>query len=67
MFQEYQKVRLKKDIPGENLSAGAKGVVLIVYEVPNPPQAYEVEFLDQDGSTLALLTLTDDDIEILDD
>jgi hypothetical protein len=67
MFQEYQKVRLKKDMPGENLSAGAKGVVLIVYEAPDLPRAYEVEFLDQDGGTLALLTLTDDDIEISDD
>jgi hypothetical protein len=64
MFQEYQTVRLKKDLPGENLSIGAKGVVLIVYEVPDLPRAYEVEFLDKDGYTLALLTLTDDDIEI---
>jgi hypothetical protein len=67
MFQEYQKVKLRKDIPGVNLSTGAKGVVLIVHEVPDLPRAYEVEFLDQDGGTLALLTLTDEDIEISDD
>jgi hypothetical protein len=63
MFHEYQTIRLKKDMPGENLSAGARGVVLIVYEVPNLPRAYEVEFLDKDGGTVALVTLTDEDIE----
>jgi hypothetical protein len=63
MFQEYQKVRLKKDFPVENLSAGSIGVVLIVYVEQNLPRAYEVEFLDEDGGTLALLTLTDEDIE----
>ncbi len=58
MFEDYEVVKLKADLPAEGLKAGARGTVLMVY--PEPPQEYEVEFLDGDGQTLAVLTLPED-------
>jgi hypothetical protein len=59
MFNEFEVVRLKRDQPG--IKAGANGTVLMVYE--SPRVGYEVEFLDESGHTLALLSLYDDDLE----
>lgn len=58
MFEDYEVVKLKDDLPSEGLSAGARGTVLMVY--PEPPSEYEVEFLDGDGETLAVLTLPEE-------
>ena len=55
MFKEYDVVKLREARAAEGLAAGALGAVLIVHEA-NPP-AYEVEFVDADGFTIALLTL----------
>lgn len=63
MIREYEIVRLKKPIPLRGLSMGIKGTVLIVYNEPGLPRAYEVEFLDENGETLAVITLQEDDIE----
>lgn len=63
MIREYDVVRLKKDIPSSRLAAGARGTVLIVYNEPSLPRGYEVEFLDGEGGTIAVLTLQDEDIE----
>ena len=65
MFQEYEVVQLKKDIRSKNLFVGTKGTVLMVYDEPTLPLAYEVEFIDDQGITLAVLTVTDEDIERL--
>jgi hypothetical protein len=59
MFSEFEVVRLKRDQSG--LKAGAKGTILMVYEFPRV--GYDVEFLDESGHTLALLTLYDEDLE----
>ncbi len=59
MFSEYDVVKLKRPLSG--LEAGAVGAILMVYD--SVPPGYEVEFTDQDGVTLALLTLRDDDLE----
>ncbi|MBI3856438.1 MAG: DUF4926 domain-containing protein [Planctomycetes bacterium] len=56
-------VRLKRDLPENNLKGGARGTVLIVHAAK--PPAYEVEFLDGEGQTIALLTLKHDDLELL--
>jgi hypothetical protein len=61
MFSELQVVRLKKSQSG--LDAGARGVILMACEWPRV--AYEVEFLDESGRTLALLALYEDDLEPL--
>ena len=63
MFHEYDVIKLKKDNPSRNLYAGVKGTILMVYDEPHLPRAYEVEFLDEEGKTLALLTLQEDEIE----
>jgi hypothetical protein len=63
LFEEYQVVRLSRDIPDEGLSAGARGTVLMVYpQRPESPREYEVEFVDEEGATLALLTLPEGDL-----
>ena len=48
-------------MPSANLSAGMLGTVVLIYG-GNPP-VYEVEFTDDEGITLAMLTLEQDDIE----
>ena len=64
MFAEYQVVRLSRDMPEEGLKAGARGAVLMVHpRRPDSPREYEVEFVGEDGSTLALLTLAEDQLE----
>lgn len=55
MFKDYDVVALKHDLPSENLRAGDTGTVLMVYSAS--PPTYEVEFTDEDGATLSLLTL----------
>lgn len=63
MFREYDVVKLKKDLPAEKLKAGTIGAIVMVY--PEKPQAYEVEFVDEEGGTSALLTLSEKEIEII--
>lgn len=64
MFEEYQVVRLSRDVPAEGLSAGLRGTVLMVYpQRPESSREYEVEFVDEAGETLALLTLAEEQLE----
>lgn len=60
MYKEYDVVKLCEDREKDGLRKGAVGVVLIVHDAN--PVAYEVEFCDPDGVTLALLTLKDSDL-----
>ncbi len=57
MLSDYSLVKLVVDLPEENLKAGAVGVTLMSYAAVPPP--YEVEIMDADGGTLALVTLTE--------
>ncbi len=63
MLNEYDVVRLKRDMPSVNLTAGAIGTILMIYPRLSGPPAYEVEFTDGGITTLALLTVTEDEIE----
>ena len=74
MFAEHDVVRLKHGVAAEGsqgwpgvsataLESGALGTVVAVYENGPADRAYEVEFVDSDGTTLGLLTLTEADIE----
>lgn len=54
MIQEHDCVVLVADLPNEKLAAGAVGTVV---QVHLNEQAFEVEFSDQDGRTVALVTL----------
>ncbi len=54
MLAEHSMVVLKSDLPNVGLSAGDVGAVVFVH---NAGAAYEVEFVDGDGRTIALVTL----------
>ena len=52
LFQDSDVVRLRRDLPEENLSAGAEGTIVMLFPqemYPHLPQAYEVEFCDDEG------------------
>lgn len=62
MLKEYDVVRAKNDL-NPLITRGTKGaVMLILHENPNK---YEVEFVDENGETLELLTVGDDDLELV--
>jgi hypothetical protein len=63
---DNQVVKIRRNLPDLHIQEGMVGVVVMVYPIrlsPGLPQAYEVEFADEHGVTLALVTLTDVDIE----
>lgn len=55
LFSLFDVVLLVEDIPEEKLKSGMIGVVIDIYTDPSP--AYEVEFCDGDGKTIAQLAL----------
>ncbi|MBL9023445.1 MAG: DUF4926 domain-containing protein [Myxococcales bacterium] len=59
-LHEYDVVRLLRPLPEHGLSKGATGAVVMVFD---NPRAYEVEFCDAEGVTLALVTLEEQDLE----
>jgi hypothetical protein len=67
MFKEYEMVRIIRDIPELNLQAGDVGVVVIIYDEPNLPRAYEVDFSNIKDKELKTATLYDKDLERLED
>jgi hypothetical protein len=62
MPNEYDMVKLRKNLPEKNLLLGAVGAVLLVFNEPGLPRAYEVEFTNTKGEVL-LITLFEEDIE----
>jgi hypothetical protein len=60
----YDVVRLVVDLPDEGLPAGAVGAVVHVFDKPS--LAYEVEFTDDDGRTIAQLPLTPGQVQRID-
>jgi len=59
MLTEHSMVVLTRDIPGAGLHAGDVGAIVHVHR---EGAAYEVEFVDGDGTTIALMTLNREDI-----
>jgi len=59
MIREHDLVVLKRDKKEWGLEAGAVGTVVMVY----PKGGYLVEFLDDSGNTVALLDLSDEEVE----
>lgn len=59
MFNEYDVVKSNKELSAK-VPKGTLGAILIVYEA-NPP-AYEVEFVDEAGNSLDVLTVLGADI-----
>ena len=58
----FDSIALLKDLPEENLWRGQMGAVVEVY---NDGEAFEVEFVDNDGKTYGLLALRPDQIMLL--
>jgi hypothetical protein len=66
--KEYDVVRLLRPLQERNLPAGSTGTVVIDYTRftdKSLPSAYEVEFADSHGITVAFATLSEDDIEVV--
>jgi hypothetical protein len=59
MLAEHSIVVLTRDVPESGLHAGDVGAVVHVYR---QGAAYEVEFVDGDGTTIALMTLDSKDV-----
>ncbi len=58
--KELDTVKTLVALPEEGIAAGSVGVVLEVFTFPS--QAYLVEFANSDGETVAMPTLTADQI-----
>lgn len=58
MYKELDTIILAHDIEDSSLKEGAVGTIVHIY---GTGEAYEVEFIKQDGGTAGLLTLTTDD------
>jgi Domain of unknown function (DUF4926) len=56
----HEVVELAVDLLDEDLPAGTVGTVVHIFDKPN--RAYEVEFTDGNGRTIATAALTDDQI-----
>lgn len=63
MIEEHDSIVLTEDLPEEGLAKGDVGVVVHIHK---GGKAYEVEFLRMDGSTVALLTLEADQVQVAD-
>jgi hypothetical protein len=66
--EEYDVVTLLRDPPEHNLPAGSTGAVGMDYAKHsdrNLPLAYEVESADADGVTEALVTVAEEDLEVV--
>jgi len=62
MIKEYDVVIARNDL-SRRVVKGSKGAVVIVYH--EPKLGYEVEFVDDAGYTLDVLTVYPNDIEII--
>lgn len=62
MIKELDIVVLKHDIKEYGLTEGDIGAVVHCYSDGN---VYEVEFVTAEGKTIAVLTLTTDDIRLM--
>ena len=63
-FKVGDVVTLRTDLSGEGLSRGQRGTVVL--EFTEPFVAYETEFSDADGRTVAQLALTPEQMEAVD-
>ena len=54
-FDELQVVKTLIAFQGENIEQGEKGTIVACFTVPN--EAYEVEFVNDDGTTKAMFAI----------
>jgi len=60
MIKENDVIIAKRDL-SEDVSKGCKGAVVMVYQ--DPTLAYEIEFVNDTGDTLDVITVYPGDIE----
>lgn len=53
--EEFEVVVLAEDFPDKGLTKGMEGTIVLIHEKPN--LAYLVEFIDDEGRTIAMLSL----------
>ncbi len=63
MFSMFDKVQLVKPVPESSLKVGTVGSVVDVYAQPR--EAYEIEFTDELGRTVALIAVDPDQIKLM--
>ncbi|BDD80309.1 hypothetical protein TPB0596_00720 [Tsukamurella pulmonis] len=66
--EEFDIVRLLRPLPEYLLPAGAEGTVVMDYTQYPPegaPAAYEVEFTNADHETLAVATVREEDLQVV--
>jgi hypothetical protein len=68
-FKQYQEVTLNLDslqdeFFGEpvELRRGQRGTIMEIYEQAGIPTGYDVEFFDEEGESVALVTLRESDL-----
>ena len=59
MIRELDDMILTCDLPKQGLARGDIGTVVLIHEQGN---GYEVEFTTLDGETIAIVTLTSDQV-----
>lgn len=59
-ISQFDVVALTKDFPESGLLAGMSGAVIDIYTAPN--LAYEVEFCDAEGRTIATVALLPEEV-----
>ena len=62
-FNELDVVRTLADFTKDNIFVGDTGTIVSLFE--DPCEAYLVEFVNQDGSTKAMLTILPEDLEVV--
>jgi hypothetical protein len=62
MFSELDVVKLKFDLPEENLTSGQLGTIHSRHS--GNPSSYLVEFCDSEGTTLALVEVPEDQLTL---
>jgi hypothetical protein len=61
-FVEYDVVKSTRSL-GDGVPSGTTGAILMVFASEHPQ--YEVEFVDSEGESLAVLTVKEEDLELV--
>ena len=62
-FKELQYVKTMKDFPSEGISKNERGTIVLCFTAPD--EAYEVEFVNNDGSTRAMFPILAEHLELV--
>ncbi|MCL2831519.1 MAG: DUF4926 domain-containing protein [Betaproteobacteria bacterium] len=60
-FNELESVKTLKDFPEEGVKKGDTGTIVMAFTLPN--EAYEVEFVNSNGTTRAMFAILPEDLD----